>query len=66
MNGACLSTISRLNRVVIASEARQSSRNAARSATLDPAQWVIPSGLQQSLRLLAMTKRLSKRHWPQT
>ena len=48
MNGACLSTISRLNRVVIASEARQSSRNAARSATLDPAQWVIPSGLQQS------------------
>ena len=66
MNGACLSTISLLYCVVIASEARQSSRKSARSATLDSAQWVIPTGLQQSLRLLAMTKRLSKRHSPQT
>ena len=36
-------------RVVIASEARQSSGKAARRATLDSAQLAIPTGLQQSL-----------------
>ena len=56
MNSAYLSTVSLLYRVVIASEARQSSRKAARSATLASEESVIPSGLQQSLRLLAMTR----------
>ena len=54
-NGAYLSTIWLLYRAAIASEARQSSRKATRNATLDSAQLVIPTGLQQSLRLLSRT-----------
>ena len=55
-NGTTLGAIGHLYSAVIASEARQSSLKAARSATLNSAQRVIPTGLQQSLRLLAMTR----------
>ena len=53
--GTYLSTKCLIYRAVIASEARQSSRKAARCATLDSAKLVIPTGLPRRLRLLAMT-----------